>query len=195
MLRSPHRATIGAMSDITALLGDLAHGHRDKEQELLELVYRELHQLAAHFMRGERKDHTLQATALVNEAYLRLVGNHALSWESRAHFFNAAAMTMRRILVDHARARQSAKRPNSGQRVELEDQFAVTDQDPEQMIAIDTALSKLAEMDPRQAKIVELRFFTGLGVEETAQMLGISEKTVKRDWAVARAWLEAELRA
>ena len=183
------------MSEITALLGDIAKGQREKENELLELVYRELHQLAAHFMRGERKDHTLQATALVNEAYVRLVGSHALTWESRAHFFNAAAMTMRRILVDHARARQSAKRPNSGQRVELEDHFAISDQEPEQMIAIDTALGKLAAMDPRQAKIVELRFFAGLGVEETARLLGVSEKTVKRDWAVARAWLEAELQA
>ena len=183
------------MSDITALLGDIAQGHKEKENELLELVYREMHQLAAHFMRGERKDHTLQPTALVNEAYLRLVGNHALTWESPSHFFNAAAQTMRRILVDHARARQSAKRPNSAQRVEMEDQFAISDQEPEQVIAIDTALERLAAMDPRQAKIVELRFFAGLGVEETATLLGISEKTVKRDWAVARAWLEAELRA
>jgi RNA polymerase sigma factor (TIGR02999 family) len=183
------------MSQITELLGDIAKGDRNKESELLELVYRELHQLAAHLMRGERKDHTLQPTALVNEAYVRLVGSHTLTWENRAHFFNAAAQTMRRILVDHARSRKSAKRPASGQRVELQDHFAVADQEPEEIIAIDTALAKLAEMDPRQARIVELRFFAGLGVEEVAGLMGISEKTVKRDWAVARAWLEAELQA
>jgi len=182
------------VSDITAILGDIAKGHREKEQELLQLVYQELHQLAAYLMRGERKDHTLQPTALVNEAYVRLVGNHTLSWDNRAHFFNAAAQTMRRILVDHARARQSAKRPVSGQRVELQDHFAVSADEPEQILTIDAALSKLAAVDPRQAKIVELRFFAGLSVEETAAVMGISEKTVKRDWAVARAYLEAELR-
>jgi RNA polymerase sigma-70 factor, ECF subfamily len=138
------------MSQITELLGDIAKGDRNKEGELLDLVYRELHQLAAHLMRGERRDHTLQPTALVNEAYVRLVGSHALTWENRAHFFNAAAQTMRRILVDHARSRRSQKRPASGQRVELQDHFAVSDQAPEEILSIDAALSKLAGMDPRR---------------------------------------------
>lgn len=183
------------MSDITVLLGEIADGHREKEGELLQRVYQELHRLAAHFMRAERIDHTLQPTALVNEAYLRLVGNKALAWESRAHFFNAAAQTMRRILVDHARAAKSAKRPGSGQRVELRDDAQATDHSPADMIALDTALERLAAMDPRQARVVELRFFAGLGVEDVAKVLDVSEKTVKRDWAVARAWLEAELRS
>ena len=182
------------MSDITVLLGEIAGGRREKESELLERVYHELHRLAAHFMRHERVDHTLQPTALVNEAYLRLVGNKTLTWESRAHFFNAAAQTMRRILVDHARAAKSAKRPGSAQRVELREDVNATDHSPADMIALDTALERLAAMDPRQAKVVELRFFAGLGVEEVAKILDVSEKTVKRDWAVARAWLEAELR-
>jgi RNA polymerase sigma factor (TIGR02999 family) len=142
----------------------------------------------------ERKDHTLQTSALVNEAYVHLLGGGPISWESRAHFFMAAAQTMRRILIDHARSRQAAKRSGAGERIEMDEAFACVEEDPTRFVDLDTALKHLAGMDPRQARIVELRFFAGLSVEETAEVLRISPKTVKRDWALARAWLESQLR-
>jgi RNA polymerase sigma factor (TIGR02999 family) len=159
----------------------------------MELVYAELRQLAGSYMRRERPDHTLQASALVNEAYLRLLGGGRVSWESRAHFFVTAAQTMRRILIDHARTRQTAKRSGIGQRVEMNEALAFVEEFPAQFVDLDAALVKLAERDPRQARIVELRFFAGLSVEEVTGILNISEKTVKRDWAMARAWLESQL--
>lgn len=183
------------MADITELLHRVATGDRDAENDLLRQVYRELRKLAAHFMSGERKGHTLQPTALVHEAYLRLLGSGEVAWECRAHFFNSAAVTMRRILVDHARAKSSQKRGSGGARLDLDDISPSVDNNPDLVIAIDTALTRLAALDPRQARVVELRYFGGLSVEETASALNTSERTVKRDWSVARAWLEGELKS
>ena len=180
------------MADITRLLAEVSSGKPASQEKLFNLVYRELHRLAAHFMTHERRGHTLQTTALVNEAYLRLVGNRAISWQSRAHFYNAAARTMRRILVDHARKRVASKRPGE-LRVDLKDVHAVAGAPPEEMLMLHKALDRLARLDARQAQVVELRYFAGLNVEETAQTMSISEKTVKRDWALARAWLESQL--
>ncbi|MEO8372551.1 MAG: sigma-70 family RNA polymerase sigma factor [Candidatus Solibacter sp.] len=180
-------------SDITRLLHAVAQGDRNAEPRLLELVYSELHRLAAAYMRRERRDHTLQTSALVNEAYLRLLGNGPVCWDNRAHFYVTAAHTMRRILIDHARKRQSAKRSGEAQRVVLDEAMALVDEDPVRFLDLDAALDRLAELDARQTRIVELRFFAGLNVEETAEILKISEKTVKRDWAMARAWLENQL--
>ena len=182
-------------SDITLLLEKAAHGDRAVEEQVFQALYSELHRLAALTMRRERENHTLQPTALVNEAYMKLVGQQgAVSWESRAHFLNAAARVMRNILIDHARTTQALKRPGSAQRVELEHNHPIQVNNPELLLTIDTALQRLEALDPRQARVVELRYFGGLSVEETAKVLGISEKTVKRDWSMARAWLESELR-
>ena len=145
-------------------------------------------------MRNERVNHTLQATALVNEAYVRLIGDDPVPWESRLHFLNAAAQVMRRILIDHARALRTGKR-SGGIRVEMKDSLAVSIEDPETLLAVNEALLRLEVFDPRMSKVVELRYFGGLSVDETAQVLKTSPKTVKRDWAMARAWLEGELRA
>jgi RNA polymerase sigma-70 factor, ECF subfamily len=183
------------MRDITKLLNSTAEGDTSARAELLDAIYGELHQLASAFMRRERrKDHTLQPTALVNEAYLHLIGEQPLNWESRAHFYGAAAQTMRRILIDHARRHHATKRSGDLDRVELEDGLIAVDGQAAELLALDTALNRLALFAQRQAQVVELRFFGGLSVEETAQVIGVSEKTVKRDWAVARAWLENQLR-
>jgi RNA polymerase sigma-70 factor (ECF subfamily) len=182
---------ISTRPDITYLLRELAQGNRSSESKLLELVYVELHRLASGYMRRERRDHTLQASALVNEAYVRLVGGGALPWESRAHFYVAAARTMRRILIDHARNHQAAKR--SGQKVEISETLLLVEEDPARYLDLEEALKRLAEIDERQARIVDLRFYAGLDVVDVAALLSISEKTVKRDWAMARAWLENQL--
>lgn len=179
--------------DITLLMAAARAGNRSSEQRLLELVYSELHRLAAGYLRAERKDHTLQPSALVNEVYLRLFGKGDLSWENRAHFYTTAARTMRRILIDYSRRRLAEKRPNSMQRAELGEGDLFTDSQVESMLIVDEALQRLRALDPRQAEVVELRFFGGLSVQETASVLNISEKTVKRDWSIARAWLEAEM--
>lgn len=179
--------------NITELLREVAQGNRQSEPRLIELVYAELHRLAGGYMRRERRDHTLQTSALVNEAYVRLLGGGPIPWENRAHFFVTAAQTMRRILIDHARLRQSAKRTGAAERVTLDEALLLVEDDPTRFIDLDTALTVLAELDARQARIVELRFFGGLNVPETAEILNISEKTVKRDWAMARAWLENQL--
>ncbi len=181
---------------VTQLLADVASGKRGAEEQLVQLVYAELHRLAQSYMRKERPGHTLQASALVNEAYVRLIGEREMRWENRAHFYVTAARTMRRILIDHARSKQTAKR-DGGQPVTLNEALLTIDSAVDrssEMLMIDEALQRLERLDPRQCKIVELRFFGGLTVEETAQALEISPKTVKRDWSVARAWLEAELR-
>ncbi len=180
--------------EITQLLEDVRQGKRESQQKLLELVYDELHRLASAYMRRERKNHTLQSSALVNEAYLRLLGEVKVSWESRGHFYVAAAQTMRRVLIDHARRRSAGKRIAMLHPVELTDSLTVAHEAPEQMLDLDRALDRLASMDERQSRIVELRFFAGLSVDETAEVLAVSPKTVKRDWASARAWLEGELR-
>ncbi|HEV3277380.1 MAG TPA: ECF-type sigma factor [Terriglobia bacterium] len=145
-------------------------------------------------MRRERPDHTLQATALVHEVYLRLMEEHPVDWQSRAHFFAVAAQLMRRILVDHARAHKAAKRGGDAPKVFLEENLILSEAKSGDMLSLDEALARLAKLDPRQGRIVELRFFGGLSVEETAEVLGISARTVKREWSVARAWLYQEVR-
>ena len=180
---------------VTQLLADVAAGKNGAEEQLVDVVYAELHRLAMGYMRKERPGHTLQASALVNEAYVRLIGERDVRWENRAHFYVTAARTMRRILIDHARSKQTAKR-DGGHVVTLNEALLTIDSRIDrssEMLMIDDALVRLERLDPRQCKIVELRFFGGLTVEETAQALDISPKTVKRDWSVARAWLEAEL--
>jgi RNA polymerase sigma factor (TIGR02999 family) len=182
------------MRDITQLLQQARSGERKAEEILVERIYGELHQIAARFLSAERPGHTLQASALVNEAYLKLFGKKSAEWDNRAHFYVSAARTMRRILVDYARANSAAKRPNTGQRVEWHDSLACVMQRSDEFIALDAALEELATCDPRQAQIVELRFHCGLTVEETAATLGISEKTVKREWSSARAWLQTQIK-
>jgi RNA polymerase sigma factor (TIGR02999 family) len=182
------------MRDITELLQRARSGEEQAEAILLDRIYSELHQIAARFLYAERTDHTLQASALVNEAYLKLFGKKSTLWENRAHFYVSAARTMRRILVEYARADSAAKRPNRQQRAEMSDVLACVKQRSAEFIALDQALEQLGACDPRQAQIVELRFYCGLTVEETAATLGISEKTVKRDWSSARAWLQSQVK-
>jgi RNA polymerase sigma factor (TIGR02999 family) len=181
-------------SELTTLLAAARAGDRDCQSRLFEVVYAELRRIAAGQLRGERPDHTLQPTALVHEAYVRLLGRGNIAWENRAHFFSTAAGTMRRILIDHARARRADKREGKLKRVDLDQEpAAFDDQDAERLLVVDEALNKLAQWDERQARVVELRFFGGLTVEEAAEVLGVSPKTVKRDWAMARAWLQTQL--
>jgi RNA polymerase sigma factor (TIGR02999 family) len=179
--------------NVTRLLADLRDGRLDAAPQLIPLVYDELHRLAHRQMRHERPDHTLQATALVHEAYLRLVNQPQRTWQNRAHFIAVGAQVMRRILVDYARARRTSKRGNAPQKVPLEEPLLFTKEQSDELVSLDEALERLAQFDERQSRIVELRFFGGLTVEETAEALGISSKTVNRDWAVARAWLHREI--
>jgi RNA polymerase sigma factor (TIGR02999 family) len=180
--------------EVTALLKEWSAGDRSALERLMPLVYGELHKLAASHLRSERGDHTLQPTALVHEAFLRLVGQRSVSWASRAHFYGIAAQMMRRILVDHARRRLAAKRSPGTLFLDLGEKAAgaVPDRAPE-LLALDRALTELERLDPRQAKVVELRFFAGLSVEETAEVAGVSTATVKREWRTARAFLRHEI--
>ena len=178
---------------ITVLLTELRKGNKAAEAELIPLVYNELHRLARHYMRGEREGHTLQTSALVNEAYLRLMGEHGVDWKNRAHFFGVSAQIMRRVLVDHARNRDAQKRGGDVQKISLENAFVYSDEQSWQVVAVHEALNKLTEWDVRQAHIVELRFFGGLSVEETAEALDLSPTTVKREFQLAKAWLYGEL--
>jgi RNA polymerase sigma factor (TIGR02999 family) len=180
--------------DVTALLGELTKGNPEAGPKLIPLVYSELRRMAAGYMRRERKDHTLQATALVHEAYLKMLGQHSVNWQSRAHFFGIAAQVMRRILIDYARSHVRDKRGGGQGSVPLDEALVFSPERSREFLELDNALERLAELDPRQARIVELRFFGGLTVEEVAEVLGISEKTVKRDWSVAKAWLHGELK-
>jgi RNA polymerase sigma-70 factor (ECF subfamily) len=180
--------------DVTALLLAWRAGDASAAERLLPMVYDELHRQAARAMWREDAAHTLQATALVNEAYLRLVDQRRVEWKSRAHFFGIAAQAMRRVLVDHARGRLAEKRGGTMQRVTLGDAGAAASGDADlDVLALHDALERLAAIDPDQARLVELRYFGGLGIEETADALGVSGATVKREWAVARAWLRREL--
>jgi RNA polymerase sigma-70 factor (ECF subfamily) len=179
--------------EVTRLLGELSRGRREVEADLIPLIYRELRRLAAAQMKRERPGHTLQPTALVHEAYLRLAGQHA-DWHNRAHFFAVAAQAMRRVLLDYARQRHAGKRGSQAQQVTLEDCLAATSRPLDEVLAVDECVTRLAAIDPRQARLVELRFFAGLSLEESAQALGVSEITAKRDWASAKAWLSRELR-
>jgi len=181
-------------SEVSRLLKDWREGDCEAMERLIPIVYAELRRLAAHYLRAERPDHTLQPTALVHEAYLRLVAHGRRDWQNRAHFFAVAAETMRALLVDHARARLAVRRGGGMTRVELAAGAAAGPGESPDILALDAALERLARRDARQARVVELRYFGGLSNEEVAQVLGISERTVKREWALARAWLYAELR-
>jgi RNA polymerase sigma factor (TIGR02999 family) len=178
---------------VTQLLLAWREGDRSALDRLMPLVYEELRRLAAHYMRGERTGHTLQTTALVNEAYLRLVDHKNIQWQNRTHFFAVASQAMRRVLVDHARSRGYAKRGGGSHRVTFDEGALIShEQDPD-LLALDEALSRLSAIDPRKAQIVELRYFGGLSVEETAEVLKVSAVTVMREWSKAKAWLFREL--
>jgi RNA polymerase sigma-70 factor, ECF subfamily len=180
--------------EVTLLLAEIKLGRKDALARLMPLVYKELRRLAGCNLRNERIGHTLQATALVHEAYLKLVGQDRADWQNRAQFMGVAPQLMRRILVDYARERAAAKRGGGAVRIIDEETFdlGATPQQSEEVLAVDEAVARLFELDPQQARIVELRYFGGLSVEEAAEVLGISERTVKRDWAMAKAWLRAE---
>lgn len=180
--------------DVTILLAELTKGNKEAASKLIPMVYDELRRLARGYMRRERSDHTLQATALVHEAYLKLVEQRSVDWQSRAHFFGIAAQVMRRILVDHARRHVREKRGGGRRPVPMDEALVFAPEQSPELIKLDEALERLTKLDPRQGKIVELRFFGGLTVEQAADLLGISPKTVKRDWAVAKVWLHGELR-
>jgi RNA polymerase sigma-70 factor (ECF subfamily) len=179
--------------DITQWLALCQGGDTDALEKLMPLVYDELHRQAAAFFNRERPGHTLQPTALVNEVYLRLVKQHEVAWQNRAQFFAVAAQMMRRILVSHARARQAAKRGGAEQRITLEEGLAAAPERDVNLLALDEALKKLAGMDPEKSRMVELRFFSGLSVEETADVMGVSPRTIDRQWRTAKAWLHREI--
>jgi RNA polymerase sigma factor (TIGR02999 family) len=180
--------------DITRLLQEWQDGNRDALERLMPLVYEELHLLATRYLARENGAHTLQPTALVNEAYLRLIGQRAVDWQNRSHFFGIAAQLMRRILVDHARRAGRSKRGGDMPKVSLDDApQAEAPADAVDAFELDRALARLEALDPQQGRIVELRFFGGLTIQETADVMQLSSGTVKRDWSVARAWLYREL--
>jgi RNA polymerase sigma-70 factor, ECF subfamily len=178
---------------ITELLVEVRGGNDGALEDLIKLAYPELRRLARHYMGMERSDHTLQPTALVHEAYLRLVGGDSMDYRDHSHFFAAAARIMRNLLVDHARARLMAKR-NAGIKVHLDEALPVAACDSSEFLVLDAALEKLAQFDERQSRVVELRYFGGLANEEIASLLGISERTVKREWRMAKAWLYSQVR-
>ena len=191
--RLTERVTVASDGDITKLLAAMRRGDPLAEANLVALVYEDFHALAKRYMNRERPDHTLQPTALVHEAYVRLLRDNPAEWQSRAHFFAAASIVMRRILVDHARSRAAAKRPGGKQRVELDEFMAAASPRIEQLLILDEALTRLADWDRRQARLVEMIYFGGLTESEAAAVMGISERTVKRDWRAARAWLQSQL--
>ena len=181
--------------DITSLLKRLQGGDEEAEQQFVTAVHAELHMLAARYMRRERPGHTLQTTALVNEAYLKLVNLKAADWQDRAHFFAVAAQVMRRILVDHARKRIAGKRGGGFELLALDEALVFSPERSQELVRLDEALQRLEEKDKRASRVVELRFFGGLSVEESAKVLGTSPRTVEREWTFARAWLREELEA
>ncbi|HKA00575.1 MAG TPA: sigma-70 family RNA polymerase sigma factor [Candidatus Solibacter sp.] len=181
--------------EVTALLSAWRGGDRDALERLIPIVYGDLRRIAARYMRSENEGHTLQATALVHEAYLRLTRDRDRTWENRAHFFGVAAQIMRNLLVDHARRAVRRKRGGGAVEIQLEAGSELVGVDSEDLLALDDALRRLAEVDPRASRIVELRYFVGLTNEEIAEVIKVSEKTVKRDWSTAKAWLRAELRS
>jgi RNA polymerase sigma factor (TIGR02999 family) len=179
--------------NVTQLLVEGSKGSKEALDQLLPIVYEELRRQAARYLRHERAGHTLQTTALIHEAYIRLIDQKNVEWQNRAQFFGIAAQLMRRILVDHARTRKRSKRGGSKLRVSLDQAMAVTKNRDLDLVALDEALERLAQIDPQQSRVVELRFFSGLSVEETAEVLSVSPATVKRDWSVAKAWLHREI--
>jgi len=178
-----------SQQEVTRLLGEWSGGDEGALQKLIPLVQPELHRLAHHYMRRERGGHTLQTTALLDEAYLRLMGKTKRRWQDRTHFVAAAAQLMRRIMVDHARERQSLKRGAGALKVTLDEAALVTETRSEELVALDEALEQLTAQDPRKSQIVELRYFGGLTAEETAEFLNLSLRTVEREWNMAKAWL------
>jgi RNA polymerase sigma factor (TIGR02999 family) len=185
--------TESSTHEITQLLRAWTQGREGASDKLMPLVYAELHRLAKAYMSRERSDHTLQTTALVHEAYLRLVDASQVEWQDRAHFFAMGAQVMRRILVDWARSRRSLKRGGDWRMVQLDEALVASPESDIDLVALDDALQKLNDMDPRKGKMVELRFFGGLSVEETASVLKVSVDTVMRDWKLAKGWLRREL--
>jgi|HubBroStandDraft_4_1064222.scaffolds.fasta_scaffold09673_2 RNA polymerase sigma-70 factor (ECF subfamily) len=181
--------------EVTILLAKLTKGNQEAASKLIPLVYAEMRRLAGAYMRRERGDHTLQPTALVNEAYLKLVEQRSVDWQSRSHFFGIAAQVMRRILVDHARGHMRDKRGGGQKPVPIDEALVFAPEQSEEFLKLDDALERLTKLDERQGKIVELRFFGGLTVDQTADLMGISAKTVKRDWSMAKAWLHGEMKA
>jgi RNA polymerase sigma factor (TIGR02999 family) len=184
---------VGGFEGITELLLKWSEGETSALEQLMPLVYHELRRLAVRYLRHERANHTLQPTALVNEAYMRLVDQHKVDWQNRAQFFGFAAKLMRNILVDHARSRQTAKRGGQQFRVSLDNDKQAGVKPEIEFIAVHEALERLATFDPQKSRIVELRFFGGLSIEETAEVLKIGHATVERDWKLAKAWLKREL--
>jgi RNA polymerase sigma factor (TIGR02999 family) len=178
--------------EVTDLLVAYGQGDAEALERLIPLVYSELHRRAGYYLRAERSDHTLQPTALVNEAFLRLVDQN-ISWQNRAHFFGVAAQMMRRILVDHARAHNTEKRGGQARKLSLDEAIAVGNERPVDLIALDEALERLAQMDAEKCRLVELRYFAGLSVEETAEAMGMSVATVMRHWSMAKAWLRKQM--
>jgi RNA polymerase sigma-70 factor (ECF subfamily) len=187
-------ATISSEPDVTELLLEWRRGDRAALDRLTPLVYDELRRIAHRYMRNERGGHTLETTALVNEAYLRLASQQRVEWQDRAHFFAVTAQVMRHVLIDYARRRHYAKRGGAEARqVPLEEAHAMSHERAAELVALDEALDKLAQLDPRKARVVELRYFGGLSLEETADLLEVSVMTVRRDWRAARAWLYKEV--
>jgi RNA polymerase sigma factor (TIGR02999 family) len=179
--------------EVTQLLLEWSNGNKEAVAKLIPLVYDELRQLADRHLRRERPNHTLHTTALVHEAYLRLIDQHSVRWQNQAHFYAIAAQLMRRILVNYARDRHAIKRGGSAQKVSLDEALTVSASRNVDLVALDDSLISLASIDPQQSRIVELRFFGGLTIEETAEVLGISPATVKNKWSMARAWLHREI--
>jgi RNA polymerase sigma factor (TIGR02999 family) len=178
------------LGEVSQLLRAWGDGNLQAREDLIPLVYRELRRRAGAYLRQERRDHTLQATALVHEAYVRLVGQDRMAWQNRAQFFGIASQLMRRILVDHARQHQAAKRPGAAVKVTLDDRIEATLPPPDcELLLLDEALSELAAIEPRQAQVVELRYFGGLSEQETAAVMSLSRATVTREWQAARGWL------
>lgn len=188
MLESAPMTTLSA-DNLTGLLFEWRRGDEAALDKLTPLVYDELRRIAHRYVQRERDGHTLQTTALVNEAYLRLAGQQKIEWQSRAHFFAVTAQVMRHILIDHARRRHYAKRGGDAQHVPLDEAAAMSAQRAAELVALDEALEELAKLDPRKSRVVELRYFGGLSMEETAEVLEVSLMTVRRDWRVAKAWL------
>jgi RNA polymerase sigma-70 factor (ECF subfamily) len=184
----------GSGGAVTLLLAQLREGNQEAANELVPLVYTELRRMAAAYMQRERPGRTLQATELVHEAYMRLVGGEAPQWQNRAHFFAIAAHTMRQVLLDYARRRHPAKRGGANAcKVDIDSQLLISENTLDNVLAIDEVLERLAKIDPRQSRLIELRFFAGLSIEEIAEVMGLSGVTIKREWRSAKAWLHREM--
>jgi RNA polymerase sigma factor (TIGR02999 family) len=185
----------GEPGEITGLLAKIGSGEAEASTRLISLVYRELRAIAGRCMQRERSDHTLQPTVLVHEAYLRLASKSGVQWQSRAQFYGFAAQIMRRVLLDYARERRALKRGGAAAHISLDDAFLVAEDQLEKVLMLDESLQRLAAVDPQQNRIVELRFFAGMTLEETSQVMGISTATIKREWSHAKAWLHRDMSA